>query len=428
MKEHPAGARKVLVFGAGPAGMTAAISAARSGARVTLVEKTDEIGRKLSMTGNGRANLSNRNLTHEMYHTEAAGRMDGFLSRFGTSELISFLSSIGLLTRWEGDGLYPVSGQASAAVLALRRSCERSGVEMITGAQLKTVTPKPAGGFVCGAGGREFSADAVILATGGLSGPRSCQASGDAYYLCEQLGIPCTPRYPALVPLIVEDETLPQKTGVRAWARIRFFAERDRDRKPIADEFGEVQFTAKSVSGIPVLQASDIVARALHDGFDVRAEVDLFPEVTETAWQDLTADLTGRFSSETVLNVLCGICNASLAESILRRLSLTETDRMSDLSPDLRNALFKQLRAFPVRIRGIGDYARAQATAGGASLAELDDDCQSRRIPGLYLAGELVDVNGRCGGYNLHWAFLSGMLSGVHAARGRSFEPDDAEG
>ncbi|MBR5115606.1 MAG: NAD(P)/FAD-dependent oxidoreductase, partial [Lachnospiraceae bacterium] len=200
---------RILIFGAGPAGLSAAIASARLGAEVTLVEKTDTIGRKLSMTGNGRANLTNRDLTPEDYNIAARDRMRDHLVRFGTGELAAFLASAGILTRAEGDGIYPTSGQAACVTDALTDACLNAGVSIRTGAQLKKIAREENGGFLCRTSGEEYRADRVILATGGLAGPKTCHASGDAYYLCEQLGMKLVPRHPALVPLLTEDKTLP---------------------------------------------------------------------------------------------------------------------------------------------------------------------------------------------------------------------------
>ncbi len=414
-------ALRVLVAGGGASGLFAAITAARNGAAVTLIEKTGAPGKKLSMTGNGRCNLSNLSLEPEAYNRTARGRMLRWLSACTEEALSAYFASLGLLTRAEGSFVYPVSGQAASVVTVLTAALKRCGVTVITGAQLKKITPLEHG-FACTAGGVCYEADAVILATGGLSGPSSCRASGDAYYLCEHLGMEVTPLYPALVPLLLRDDTLPIRTGVRAWGRVSFYA----GRRLVTSEFGEIQFTARALSGIPVLQASHLVAEELDRGETIEARVDFLPELSGEdragEWERICARLFSKeHEREEVLQILRGICNEEIARSILRRVKLEETARLSAVSASRREMLCEQLRAFPVRIEGVGDYEHAQATAGGVALSEIDEDCQSIRHPGLYLTGELLDVNGRCGGYNLHWAFMSGILAGTHAATGSSF-------
>ncbi|MBQ3791418.1 MAG: aminoacetone oxidase family FAD-binding enzyme [Lachnospiraceae bacterium] len=407
----------VLIFGAGPAGLAAAIASSRLGADVIVVEKTETVGRKLSMTGNGRANLTNRNLTPEDYNPAARERMREHLSVCGVGELTSFLASVGVFTRAEGDGIYPTSGQAVCVTEALEDAALRAGVKIRTGAQLKRIRPADNGGFYCRAGDADLSAAKVILATGGLSGPRTCHASGDAYYLCEQLGMKLTPRHPALVPLLTEDETLPADSGVRALARVQFAA----GDRVIARESGEIQFSPGTFSGIPVLQASGRVAEAMAQGEDVTARVDLLPDFEGADWTRAMGLFSAQAEKRPVLSCLKGMINGALAESIGKRLGIGGDDRIGSITKAQREALEEQIRAFPVRIRGIGDYTRAQATAGGIDLAETDRYGRVKRLPGLYLAGELLDVDGRCGGYNLHWAFTSGLLAGIHAATGGDF-------
>ena len=201
---------RVLVFGAGPAGMAAAISAAREGASVTLVEKTDRVGRKLSMTGNGRGNLTNTSIVDDAYHTSSHRQPLSFPGTDDEDELLGFFESLGGLTRAEGNFVYPVSGQASSVVEALEREVERSGIDIIKNAQLKSIDTDSGDGFICSAGGKEYRADSVILATGGMSGPSTCHASGDAWYICEKLGLK-TYYGQAFLPDICElsDEMLP---------------------------------------------------------------------------------------------------------------------------------------------------------------------------------------------------------------------------
>ena len=425
--------RSVLVFGAGPAGLVAALSAATQHARVTLVEKTGMIGRKLSLTGNGRGNLSAVYLTKDCYNEEAGARMERWLRICPQTEVIRLFERIGLYTRTEGAGIYPVSGQASSIVTALHDACLKQGVTILTGAQLKSVE-QDGNGLCCVAGGQTMRADAMILSTGGLAGPKTCQASGDAYYLCERLGIACVPRRPALVPLHTKGLPLRTGTGVRVRAAVSFYAsaptaepgtEPPEDRL-IVSEFGEVQLTPQGLSGIPVLQASGKVTEALAAGKEVNAWLDLLPELSPREWEERVRhleEIAEEAPERPLLSLLTGITSQELGRCILTLLACHDAEQacFQTLSAQQKITLWRLFRAFPVEITGASDYTHAQVTAGGVSLNEVDDDLQSIRVPGLYLAGELLDVDGRCGGYNLHWAFMSGMIAGTHAASGTSF-------
>ncbi|MCR5178630.1 MAG: aminoacetone oxidase family FAD-binding enzyme [Lachnospiraceae bacterium] len=409
--------KEVLVFGAGPAGMAAAVSASREGAHVTLVEKTDRVGRKLSMTGNGRGNLTNSVIDDAAYHTSSGRRPLSFPGVEGDDGLYAFFRSIGVMTRAEGNFVYPTSGQAASVTEALEHEIAVSGIALIKNAQLKSIMPRDDGTFRCMAGGTEYNAGAVVLATGGMSGPQTCRASGDAWYICEKLGLKVFPACPSLVPLITDDQTLPAKTGVRAWGNVRFFVLNEAGKSMIAEEFGEVQFTNRLLSGMPVLQASGSVARQAFGMTSVSAEIDLFPEFDETQWEEEFAAYLFAGRDRSVPDFLHGLINAELASAVAKRLGIENVSGVRSLDGRKRDELKRELKHFSVPILGTGSFERAQATAGGVSLDEVNDDFSCAGIPGLFLAGELLDADGRCGGYNLRWAFLSGIIAGHAAGR-----------
>ncbi len=409
---------RVLVFGAGPAGMTAAICAAREGADVTIVEKTDRAGRKLSMSGNGRGNLTNTVIDENAYHTSSARAPLSFPGMADNDELFAFFESTGVLVRAEGSFVYPASGQASSVVTALESEMESLGIKVVKNAQLKSINVNDDGSFTCSAGGMDYDARAVVLATGGMSGPATCKASGDAWYICEKLGLKTYPARASLVPLVTSDDTLPEKTGVRAWGTVKLFAsDRAGKERIVADEFGEIQFTRDLLSGMPVLQASGTAAGEAAAGSSLRAEIDLFPEYDDDGWDEKFKAALFACKDRSVSGFLRGSVNSELASSVIKRLGLDGDSVTGDLTGEEARAISHELRHFGVGIKGVGSFERAQATAGGVSLDEVGDDLCCVRIPGLYIAGELLDADGRCGGYNLHWAFLSGMIAGRAAGK-----------
>ena len=213
--------KKVLVAGAGAAGMCAAIMAARQGADVTLLEKNDIAGKKISMTGNGRCNLTNEAMSPSCYNLSARDRMGDFLDRFGVSDTIDFMRSLGVVTQSEEGYIYPLSGQAVTVQNALFDEVKRLGIDYISGRQLKKITPLNEGGFEVKASGEVYNADAVIIATGGLSGPKSTMSTGDSYYIAKSLGMEVTKTYPALAALLSDDKDLPKEYGVRMMANVR---------------------------------------------------------------------------------------------------------------------------------------------------------------------------------------------------------------
>ena len=426
--------KKVLVAGAGAAGMCAAIMAARQGASVTLLEKNDIAGKKISMTGNGRCNLTNEAMSPSCYNLSARSRMEDFLKRFGVSDTIDFMKSLGVVTQSEEGYIYPLSGQAVTVQNAMFDEVKRLGIEFVGGRQLKKITPLSEGkGFEVKASGEVYNADAVIIATGGLSGPKSTMSTGDSYYIAKSLGMEVKDTYPALVALLSDDKDLPKDYGVRMMANVRI--------KEIEDicEYGEVQITSKGISGIPVLQLSGRVAQYLGEGCKdsgdkskayssstgtdkakgntVTAVIDFFPTYSDEAFEDMKKEISGMAAGKTYIQVLDGICNHLIGVMILSRCGIgqetivkaDEIDKLGDVIDNYRNV--------SISIKGVSDYASSQVTTGGVSLDDLTDDLESVTTPGVYVVGELADVDGRCGGYNLQWAFTSGSIAGRAAAR-----------
>ena len=422
--------KKVLVAGAGAAGMCAAIMAARQGADVTLLEKNDIAGKKISMTGNGRCNLTNEAMSPSCYNLNAQSRMGDFLKRFGVSDTIDFMKSLGVVTQSEEGYIYPLSGQAVTVQNALFDEAKRLGIEYISGRQLKKITPLgDSKGFEVKASGETYAADAVIIATGGLSGPKSTMSTGDSYYIAKSLGMEVTKTYPALAALLSDDKDLPKEYGVRMMANVSI--------EEIDDlcEYGEVQITSKGISGIPVLQLSGRVAQFLDENKELDAEdndvkdndakqrgntataiLDFFPAYSDDEFENLKKDISGMAEGKTFIHVLDGICNHLIGAMILDRCGIDQDAKVKKDDLDKLCSVIDEFRKVRISICGVSDYASSQVTKGGVSLDDLSDDLESLKTPGVYVVGELTDVDGRCGGYNLQWAFTSGSLAGRAAA------------
>ena len=399
------GKQRIVIAGGGASGLCAGVLLARRGFSVTVLEKTKTAGKKLSMTGNGRCNLSNLATDASCYNEAARPLIEKLLPRAGVRETVAFFREIGVLLRNEEGYLYPVSGRAKQVVASLLDAFLAAGGRMVYGAQLKEVTGD--GPFRACTADEAYDADCVILATGGLSGPKTTASTGDGYYIADRLGMEVTERYPALVRLLSDDRTLPADTGVRARARVTFLA----DGVPFATECGEVQLTAEGISGIPVLQAGAKAARALSGGASVMAELDFFPDVTEDAWVELAASFSARVTRQTVCRMLDGVADTRINHMILSRAGVDPDTPAGGITEKQRRDLMNGYRALSIRITGTADYTQAQATSGGVALSSLSDTLESLKKPGIYCIGELTDVDGRCGGYNLQWAWTSALTA-----------------
>ncbi len=406
--------RKIIVAGAGAAGMCAAIAAAREGAEVTILEKNDSSGKKLSMTGNGRCNLSNLNLSEEGYNESARGRLKKLLNVFGVRETIEFFYSLGLVLSDESGYLYPATGQASSVVSLLNRECERLSVNVVYGEQVKAVIPKDNSNisFVVKTNKNIYECDRVIIATGSLSGPVTCKATGDGYYICEKLGMTKRDTFPALSPLLSYDETLPSESGVRSIAKVSFLI----GDGVFSSEYGEVQITKNGISGIPVLQASGQVAFHLSKNRPVTASIDFFPGYKEDEFDELMEKMITLPGERTLNDLLSGFCNSNINNMVLKRMKLSPKMKLKNVGKSMLKCVLLKYRDLRIDIKEVADYKKSQVTKGGISMGDLDDNLQCKTTPGVFVVGEICDVDGRCGGYNLQWAWTSGYIAGEAAS------------
>ena len=405
---------KVLVLGGGPAGIAAAIAAARRGAAVTLIERNDRIGKKLLLTGNGKCNFTNSDLRTERYDCDAPALMEEVLEQFPPEAMIRFLEELGVppLVR-HGTWIYPHAEQAAAVLNALRAELERLGVKIETAAPILGVRQNKKGGFTVTTERETFSAERVVFALGGAALPKT-GSDGSGAELAKRLGLKLQSLRPALCPLRsaeLENAFFRASQGVRVPAALSLWV----DGKKTAEESGELQLTKEGFSGISVFQLSLPAGRALQNKQKVELVLNFLP--------DLKADCTFflRRSTQPFATTLeaygNGLVPKNLWLALLRRAGLSAGMSPGSLRTAELTALTEQLTAARFPILGLAAYDKAQVSAGGISLRELSPrTLGAKRIAGLYFAGEILNVTGPCGGYNLHWCFASGILAGQSAS------------
>ena len=406
--------QNILILGGGASGLTAAVSAARAGARVTLLERGERVGRKLLSTGNGRCNLTNTRLSPEDYNG------DGELLRAGLGagprrEVLAFFSSRGLMTRTEDEGrVYPRSGQAASVLDVLRRAVSNLGVDVRTGVRADAVIPSRKGGFtVSSTDGQHFHADRVVCACGGKAAP-NLGTDGSAYALLSSLGHSVTPLFPALTQLRCRHPALRSLKGIRAQADAVLLA----DGTPVAQEGGECLFTDYGLSGYPIFQLSGLAARLMGEGRDVRVRLNLLPELPVEARALFLGGRLASWGEDAASTLFTGVLHRRLGEAVLAQAAIPPDASCSALSDAQRLALLRALFAMEFPVCGLQGFESAQVTAGGVPADEIKpDSLESRLIDGLYITGETLDVDGRCGGYNLHFAWATGLIAGRAAAR-----------
>lgn len=400
------------IIGAGAAGMTAAIAAASLGAPVTLVEKNDRAGKKILMTGNGKCNLSNRSLSVRDYYSSHPKLLSGFLDQFGTEDTVAFFEGLGLFIKDKGGYLYPLSEQASGVLDVLRFACGRAGVKLQTGAEVTSIQKKKDFTVTTAIGDYHF--DKLILACGGLACPKS-GSDGMGYRLAAQMGHSLIPAVPALVQLRCQEKYLKEIAGVRCQAAVSLYVRDELCRQ----ESGELQLTDYGISGIPVFQLSRTAAYALKDRKKVTAILDFMPDYATEDLMDRMKIKYGAFAPNSPAEeFFTGILNKKIMRLVMKQAGIRADSPMGQTAwEQVRQTIFS-IKSFRVTVIDTNHFENAQVSAGGVPLNEVTRCLESVFVPGLYFAGELLDVDGRCGGYNLQWAWTSGHIAGCAAAGG----------
>jgi predicted Rossmann fold flavoprotein len=400
------------VVGGGPAGLTAAIESAGAGADTVLLEGGPEPGRKLLLTGEGRCNLTN-NLDVEDF-IAAYGTAGKFLrnafSRFFSRELLAYLGRLGVETALERGGrYYPCREGAGGVLAALIRGAQKAGVRIERNRRVTGVTTK-GGIFLVRCEGYSLKARSVVVATGGASYPWT-GSRGDGYGLAEQLGHTVSPLVPALVPVRCSDAVVPRLAGLRL-KNVNLTADLQGKKR---SAFGEVHFTDFGISGPAVFPVSKHIARAARDA-PVPLSIDFKPALDEKKLETRILreiNSAGRSSMGSLLERLLPL------QAVDPLLSLAGLNRSSssELSREQRRKVVRLLKGLPLTATGTLPLAKAMVTAGGVRLKEIDPGTmESRIVPGLFFCGEVLDLDGTTGGFNLQAAFTTGYLGGQAAA------------
>ncbi len=439
---------RIGIIGGGASGMMAAVAAARTvsaqcgtgggkaargRAGIVILEKKERIGKKLLATGNGRCNLTN--LDFDLEHPEKyyrggeAERLGRYFERFGVKETLEAFYGMGMLTMDRNGYVYPRSQQAATVLDVLRFELERLGVELETECQITGIEALDGGkgGFVVRMGRESRFFHRLILSCGGPAGEKQGGMDGFQYAAC--LGHTVTPLHPALVQLRCKGDFWKSLAGVRADAALEMEVKEKTGRPGGAGEEGdgsvscyrergEVQLTDYGISGIPVFQLSRYAAQALAQGGDVRVKLDFLPELPGgREWEDWCRRRMDTYEGRSAQELFAGLVNKKILQTLMRLHGLKAETALESGERQAVWAVLMKLRSFPLRVSGANPFVNAQVCAGGIPLREVTEGMESRVCPGLYLAGELLDVDGICGGYNLQWAWTSGYLAGCAAAR-----------
>ena len=396
-----------IAVGGCAAGLSAAINAKRlhPELNIAVIEKNPRAGKKILATGNGKCNLTNLNALNHDYKnnrfTEYA------MNAYPPEKVISFFESLGLLTYADSDGrVYPKSNTASAVLDSLRFETEKLGIEIICEIAVESIT-KRNGVFVING---EFEAPKILIATGGKASP-SQGSDGSGYPLAKALGHRVTPLYPALVPLTVKGDLVKTAKGMRA-RDVRLTLENGRVLK---ESEGEILFTENGLSGIASMELASKAEESLKgDKLKTFTHIDFVPDMS---FEDVFAHLKNVRKIKSDCNadtLLTGVLPKQIGIMICKGEKLYTNDKnISAFSDSELKRIASAVKNFVFEISGTKGYANAQVTSGGISVREINPETMESRIcDGLYFAGEIIDVDGGCGGFNLQWAWASGLLVG----------------
>ena len=391
-----------LIVGGGASGLMCAITAKRQNPKlnIAIIEKNDRVGKKLLSTGNGRCNLTNTRISAEKYVGSLNAK--SLFEKYDATFLLREFKSLGLLTFADSEGrVYPVSRQASSVLDVLRFACNRYGVEIFCGEQIRTLNHEN-GGFPIKTVESEFFGKKIVIACGSKAAPKLGGNASGADYL-RNLGLAVEPFQPALCPVQVKSDVLKSLKGLRAAGNVSLL----RNGKPVKTECGEIQFADGALSGICVFNLSlyakngDIIS------------IDLLPDYSEKELYNILISNKELFAGLTADNLMTGILQKRLSQAVMKQSGMKDFSRLCGKLTDIEiKKAARTLKSMDFAVTELSGFEHAQCAKGGVKANELSECFESKKVRNLYVCGEAVDICGECGGFNLHFAFISGMIVG----------------
>lgn len=403
---------KIIVVGGGASGMMAAIVAKRNDSDVILLERNERLGKKLLATGNGRCNYTNINLSNINYHGKNPKFTYSALGSFDVDMTISFFERLGISPFVEEDGrVFPMSLQSSSMLDVLKLELENLDIEVKLNSYVREIK-KDEDFTVILEGGERLKAKKVILATGGSAMPVS-GSDGNGYRLLKALGHGITDYFPGLVQLKLEGNIYKDLQGVKFPGGAMLYSK----GKSIGEDFGDILFTDYGISGPPILQLSRRALEYLNKNKDIKLHISIIYNKSKEELYDYLNERFLYMEKRTIEESLIGLINKKLIATILEIVEIDPKKRVAEISKADVSKLADILTDWKFSIRGSKDWKDAQVTAGGASTKEIDNrTMESKKVKDLFIVGELLDIDGDCGGYNLQWAWSSGYIAGMSAS------------
>ncbi len=404
----------VIVVGGGAAGMTAAISAKRLGADVTLLERNPRVGKKILATGNGRCNFTNIYADITCYSGNNPKFAYSALANFTAEDTINFFEKLGIAHKVEELGkVFPMSDQASSLLDVFLYELEELGVNIVCDAAVEEITKIKEKFIIRLKNGEEYEGDRVILAAGGKAMPSS-GSDGNGYNLASKLGHTVSDVFPALVQMMLEGPFFKRINGIKFVGT----AEVIHNNKSLAKDSGDILFTNYGVSGPPILQISRKAGELLNEGKEAYLKVTVMDMMSKEELKKLISKRFQTGAKKPVDFSLVGLINKRLIPVVLLEAGINDLKcPVAKLSAQEQERIIDILTDWRFKIRGTKGWQSAQVTAGGIDTGEINKNTmESKLVKGLFFAGEIIDIDGKCGGFNLQWAWSSGFIAGQNAA------------
>lgn len=410
-----------VIIGGGASGMFAALCAVKKNpeVKIKIIERMDRVGKKLLATGNGCCNFTNLNLSESSFHSHDIETAWSIAKSFPPESVIEFFKGLGVLSAADNDGrVYPYSYQASAVLDCIRFTLNKYGVEVITDMQISRLDKKRGAFVITSVDKKSLTVQKVIVASGGMS-YKSLGSDGSGFELLRQMGHTITKTSPALTQLITEAGKTKSLDGIKLTARLGVSIggmSQKGDGKVIFSQYGDVLFTSYGISGPPALAASSLLHE--YGGESLTAHLDFMPDYSEREITGLLYERKDALKHLPMEDFFTGMLNKRVGMLISKLSGIEKFSQKADsLNGEQIRSLVARIKDFRINITGTKGFETSQVTAGGALLSEFNPaTLESKKHKGLYAVGEVLDVYGDCGGYNLHWAWASGRCAGLSLA------------
>jgi predicted Rossmann fold flavoprotein len=406
---------EVIIVGGGAAGIMSAILAKDMGIDIAILEGNDRIGKKILTTGNGRCNITNKYAEGSRYHSDNAGFYELALTSFTAKDTVDFFSSIGLpLITLEEGKMYPMSLQASSVLDVMRLALSDRDIPVYTNSKVKVLKQLKKGFKLETSEGEFYECNKVLLTCGGKS-LASTGSDGSGFSLAKSLGHKVINPIPALVQLKLDYKNLKALSGVKFNGIAEIYVNDKLERR----EYGEVLFTDYGISGPPILQLSRSASYALSKNKKVTMKVNMMYTMKVEELENFLETHFVLFSHRSLHDAFIGVVNKKLIPIILKEAGITDIHKpCSDIEYREKRNLYKLLTSWEFKVTDTNGFTNSQVTAGGIDTAEVDaETMESNLIKNLYFAGEILDVDGDCGGFNLQWAWSSAYAAAKALSR-----------